>query len=262
MTPNNYYFIGPSHNVETFGGNAKAILGQVNSPSPVNRAGLLPPSMATATKVTERNASVERGYDEGSGSNLSHEDESISALGQRFDELTLDAVSFQIERHQSVRNKSNVEERRCEPREEHYNDDKHGLRKGDIVRIWHPVNREMHLTTFLIISVEGNDMTCLRIVHGDPEEVEFPSLDGYGKLKVERRIPGVSRRTPNVDSDSFRVFMSRSQNIKEHCWINMLNSENIDKQKEYKFVRCGQLDDSSLERVKEDHLRLYRAKLR
>ncbi|KAL9079202.1 MAG: hypothetical protein Q9157_001911 [Trypethelium eluteriae] len=220
-----------------------------------------------ATKVSKSDAADDRDYDGGSGSNLSPPNESMPALDQSFNELALHPVpvSFQTrpELHPSARNRNRVEERPCEPREEHYNDsNKYHFQKGDFVRIWHPVNEDVHLITFLVIGVQGTNMTCLRIVHRDPEEVDFDFEKGHAKLKVEKYVPGASRRAPNTDSDLFHVVMNKSQDMVEHCWIDLLNSENIDRQKEYKFVRCGQLDDISLEKAKTEHLRLYAAKLR
>ncbi|KAF2240063.1 hypothetical protein EV356DRAFT_495923 [Viridothelium virens] len=263
MTGNNHYYIfGESSNVENIEGNARTFLGQVHSPSPVNQAYSLPPSMAT--KVRSSDAADDRSYDEGSASNSSQHNESVSALAQSLNELALDPVSFQTqpEVYPSATNGNRVEERRCEPREEHYKDCSNYIQKGDIVRIWRPMNTDVHLTTFLVLNIQGTNMICLRIVHRDPREVGYGFSKDHAKLKVEKYIHGAPDLSPNQDSDSCRAIMNESQDMKENCWINLLIPENIDSRKEYKFVRCGQLDDDSFERAKAKHLRLYAAKLR
>ncbi|KAI9709990.1 MAG: hypothetical protein M1820_003068 [Bogoriella megaspora] len=259
---NNYYIFGPNHSVENIGGNARNFQGQVISPPPVDLLDSPRPIMS-AVKVSKSVPSEDRAYDEGSGSSPISQDENMSLLDQKLNDLALDAVSFQTEVIASERNRNKVEERRCAPKEEHYNDnDKFNFEKGDFFRIWHPANTDVHLTTFLVIGIKGTNMTCLRIVHRDPDEADYDFERAHVKLRVEKYIPGVPRRTLCKDPESFLVVMNKSQNFKEHCWINLLNSENIDWRKEYRFARCGRLDDDSLERARSEHLRLYEAKLR
>ncbi|KAI9692475.1 MAG: hypothetical protein M1822_006706 [Bathelium mastoideum] len=208
--------------------------------------------MASAKKISKSTDLDDRNSYEGMGSNLSPEDENVSPLDKKLRKLTLDAVSYRTESQPSAK------DRPCEPMEEHYSDnDSFNFRRGDIFRIWHPANTDVHLATFLVIGIKGTKIICLRIVQRDPSDVDYEFEREHERLRAVKWTLGASRRTANKNPDESLVIMKDSQKLKEDCWIDLPNSEYIDWRKGYKFARCGSLEGDSLNKVKKEHLRLY-----
>ena len=180
-------------------------------------------------------------------------------LQQRLEQLEHQAVTFQANSH--------------EPVEAHYGDNnKYNFDEGDVYRVWHPTNTEVHLCTFLVLFKAGTSMTCLKIVHCDPDQVDYKFESEHGRLRVEHDKPGSSRRMSrrlrpkqqeDDESESYLLYLNKSQGIKnDNCWIDLLNPWNINWQKEYLFVYCGCLEKESFIRVSDSHLKHYAERVR
>jgi hypothetical protein len=179
--------------------------------------------------------------------------EDDGVLKQRLEQLEQQAVTFQANSR--------------EPDETHYGDNnKHDFDAGDLYRLWHPTNTEVHLCTFLVLFKAGTSMTCLKIVHCDPDQVDYKFESEHGRLRVEHDKPGPSRRQlrrlrskqqEEEESESYLLYLRKDQEMKDHCWIDLLNPWNINWQKEYLFVYCGCLEKDSFMRARDNHLKLY-----
>lgn len=194
-------------------------------------------------------------------------------LERKLDELAQEAVTFQVESYQETNGQKTLE-KPCEPTEAHYgNNNKYDFESGELYRVWHPTNTEVHLGTFLVVGITGNNMTCLRIECRIPEDVDHKFERTHGRLKVQQDVPGSYRRRsasrfggkqPQDDEEpkSLVLFINKQQRLKDNCWVDLLNSWNINWKKEYRFAYCGRLEDRSFESVRDEHLELYRSNLK
>jgi hypothetical protein len=191
-------------------------------------------------------------------SDIQAPDNHASDLYERLENSVRQAVTFQLKSDEAL--------------EAHYGDNnKHNFDAGDVYRVWHPTNTEVHLCTFLVLFLAGTSMTCLKIVHCDPEQLDYKFESEHGRLRVEYDRPGSSRRSSRrgrskqqeeEESESYLLHLYKNQRMKENCWIDMLNPWNINWQKEYLFAYCGRLEKDSFLRAREDHLNRYDERVR
>jgi len=155
-----------------------------------------------------------------------------------------------------------------EPRQEHYGDFKeHEFVAGEVYRIWHPTNTNVHLSTFLIYSVTGTNMICLRIVQRKLADADYKFRTRHAKLKpvpaadTRRRSSrlSTSKQQTQEDEDAEEYFfrLNRDERMKQDCWVDMIFPWNIDWKDEYLFAFCGCLEQPSFERAKQLHRELY-----
>jgi hypothetical protein len=186
-------------------------------------------------------------------------------LEQKHAELVREAVTFQMS--ERVRGGKSYEDQ-CEPIPAQYgNNHKFDFRVGEFYRIWHPTNTGVHLSTFLVVGRTGTNMTCLKVVYRQPDQVDHRFENTHGALKVEEDLRGGRRSSsrlrakqqPEEDGelDLFVVIRAKLQRFKENCWIDLQNPWNINWQQEYLFVYCGHLQEESFERAREIHFDLY-----
>ncbi|KAL9625054.1 MAG: hypothetical protein Q9160_000783 [Pyrenula sp. 1 TL-2023] len=272
--------VGQSSNAEKIGDDARAFQGQASAPvsmrSLSNPRGR--PSVARAdegnnaqgdaeqapTSLPKRHAEVPT---PGLGSDTSF------MLERKLNELAQEAVTYQVESYRETHGQKTFE-RQCEPLEAHYgNNNNYNFESGELYRVWHPTNTEVHLGTFLVVGITGNNMTCLRIECCNPEDVDQKFERTHGRLKMQQDVPGSYRRRsssrlagkqPQEDEEpkSLVLFIRKQQRLKDNCWVDLLNPWNINWQKEYRFVYCGCLEKESFESVRDDHLELYRGNLK
>jgi hypothetical protein len=192
----------------------------------------------------------------------------ITYLNDKHIELAHEAVTYLVTR--TERSGKNVEMIPVEPAEEHYlsfSQDS-DFQAGELYRVWYRTNTEVHLSTFLILSIKGANMTCLKIVHRDPKNGGAYKFEkAHGRLKAEKDMPGtyhhsIRARLKNQErdadeDDSFVVVVAEKQELKENCWIDLNNPWNVDWRNNYRFVYCGTLDDNSFGRVVKRHRELY-----
>ena len=149
----------------------------------------------------------------------------------------------------------------CEPMQAHYGDNNsYNFESGELYRIWHRTNTEVHLSTFLIVGKTGTNMTCLKIVHCDPYDEDHRFRKMHGKIRVEQDTPVLHLRgqeRAERESRSYGVVMHRSQRLRDDCWVELRNSWTINWQNEYLFVFCGSFLEESLEEIREAHLEHY-----
>ena len=157
-----------------------------------------------------------------------------------------------------------------DPCEAHYSDNKGDFRAGEVYRIWHPTNTQVHLGTFMVLCGTGNDMAWLRIVQ--PEKVDDKFEMRHGKLREEqdrflthRRLRTSLRSKPPVEEESepnlFFLSPAKGQRMKENCWIDLECPWNIKRNEDYLFVFCGHFHKESYQRARDVHLELYRDRL-
>jgi hypothetical protein len=151
----------------------------------------------------------------------------------------------------------------CLCNDEDYTDQKGDFREGEIYRVSHPTNTEVHLQTFLVMAVHGVEMSCVKIVQLDV--VNHKDKGRYKRLRigVEQAAPRRSSRVfsqhkraelpEEDDEDSYTVLMGNSQTMKENCWVQLLPAWTINKAQDYRFAYCGSLSHSSLARARNDH---------
>jgi len=252
-THHNYY-VGPSNshnNIERIGDHGRGFLGQIGG-EPANMTnqnnsheGMLQTSHIMLCKDV---CSCVFPLDT---HKLSHH---ALLLEERLQQLERNAVTFQKDCN--------------EAREEHYGDNnKYNFEAGELYRVWHPTNTEVHLCTFLVVFTKGTTMTCLKVVQCDPDQADYKFQHTHGKFKLFHDQPGNRRSTrlkptaqqDEEDSDEYLVHLRKEQIMKDNCWVDMATPWNINWQKEYLFVYCGCLDNKSFLRARARHLLLYTA---
>lgn len=161
-------------------------------------------------------------------------------------------------------------EERCEPEETHYGDArKCKFRPGELYRIWHPYNIDVHLNTFVIENILGTSMSCLKLEYCSPDEVDRKFDSTHVKLRVANYASGSYRHRRSSsrlrakqqqevqtlpDFTMATVYMDKQQRLKEDCYIDVAASWNIDWQSEYyRFAYCGALEDESIANIQEIH---------
>ena len=175
--------------------------------------------------------------------------------------LAQEAVTFQIRFH-------NGKDEICDPEQVHYsNNNSYNFSVGELYRVWHSTNTEVHLSTFLVMGQKGTNLTCLKIVHPSPKDVDHRFEKTHGKIKMKPDKPGSYRRSSSRiramqegdehDAEVFCGYMKHPQCMKENCWIDLSNSWNVNWQNGYEFVYCGVLQEDSITRARDAHLRLY-----
>jgi hypothetical protein len=193
-----------------------------------------------------------------------------SMLEQKLEQLAKRAVTFQVEITPPKKKGEKPEETPCEPSQEHYgNNQEYNFKAGGVYRIWHLLNTEVHLCTFVVLDIQGTNMNCLKIEYCDPDNVDLDFETTHGKLKAERHVPGsyVHRRSSSrlrakqeeepPPKQEFIVCMKNQQRLKEDSYIDLANVWNINWQSAYSFVYCGLLQEESFGRVIDIHLHRY-----
>ncbi|EXJ56820.1 hypothetical protein A1O7_07164 [Cladophialophora yegresii CBS 114405] len=190
--------------------------------------------------------------------------------------LAEEAVTYQVKKITPSKKGSTSSEEPCEPVAEHYSDnEKHDFRVGEIYRIWHPLNVNVHLGTFLVMDIEGTEMVCLKLKHCHPNDVDRTFDETHVKLKALPHVPGsyVHRRASSrlrakqqeeeqeAGSD-YVVYMENQQCLKEDSYINLRRSWDINWQDDYQFVYCGRLEEKSFYSVLDIHVDRYSNNLR
>lgn len=205
-----------------------------------------------------------------------------ASFGQRHAEAADQAVTYQVEpktqRGRKVDKSGATEEYiPCEPDQSHYGDNKkYDFRVGELYRIWQRFNSEVHLSTFLVMAIDGTSMTCLKLEHRDPDEMDLGRFETrHVKLKVEQHIPGTykhqrsssrlrTQKQVEEDDDSTDcvVYMAPKQCLRPDCFVEVSSPWNINWKSNYLFVYCGRLSDESFKNVVDIHLTRYSSDLR
>jgi hypothetical protein len=152
------------------------------------------------------------------------------------------------------------------PEPDHYGDNEHDFIVGELYRIWQPTNTQVHLSTFLILTITGTCMKCLKIIHRPPEEVDDRFQGWHAKIRIKKeskssQLPSTKSWHPKQaveqeredagDLDACPVISAASQEFKDDCWIVLRGSWNIDWRHGYRFVYCGKLEKKDFADIKD-----------
>lgn len=154
-----------------------------------------------------------------------------------------------------------------------YSDTLYEFSPPRVYRIWYPQNIEVHLSTVLLVSWDGQQATCLRIVSKKEEEAGYEFKRHHIKIRVGSEgqpMKRASRQTPRSPepskepehADDIVLYLRPGQVISSDCWIDLAHPWNItwrnNQQKDpYKLCQVGMLHDQSQMTVKRKHLKVY-----
>jgi hypothetical protein len=158
------------------------------------------------------------------------------------------------------------------PEESHYGDNKsYNFKEGEVYRLWHPNDVEVHLGSFLILSKIGTEMTCLRLVNKPGDEHHYGFTTENHRLEVKRHIEkcdcdtkaaATKKSEESGDEPMYLFHLTHDQDIKDECWVNFTTPWNINWQRPYKFTFCGRLQEECFVDVRKKTKKSFVERLR
>jgi hypothetical protein len=119
----------------------------------------------------------------------------------------------------------------------------------------------VHQSTFLILSVNGTSMTCLKLVHCDPKDANDKFRRNHGRIVAQARAKDGGSTSTQAQYGPYKLDIDEDQEITDHCWINIRDPWNNNWLDGYKYAFCGSIVERSFQKIKGDYISVQRRTL-